>query len=125
MDTYQEDEHVNSNSKLGKLIIKVNNMQKKPLLDDSLSEVLDVFLQKLRQSEDFLINGIFQINFAEAALLLQSSAFIYCKKVDLLWDSINQCQKRMIAFDSEENKVELLRLEEREKSINEKGRLLS
>ncbi|KAL3277036.1 hypothetical protein HHI36_012398 [Cryptolaemus montrouzieri] len=124
MENDQDAEYINNSSKLGKLIVKVNQIGKKPVLDTSLSEILDKFHGYLRQSEDFLSHGIFQINFAEAALLLQSSAFVYSKKVDLLWESIIQCQKRMISFNIEENKEELKKLEEREQKYKRKRKIV-
>lgn len=56
-------------------------------------------MQKLNEEDDYLASGIFNTNFAEAALLLQSSAEVYSKKVDLLWDIIIDYQKRLVLCD--------------------------
>lgn len=118
----QEEEYIDKSSKVGKLILRLNQLEKRPALDNSLGEILDLFLQSLIESEDFFKHGLFKINFAEAALLLQSSSLIYSKKVDLLWDVINEFQKRLISFKSEENEIELKRIEERERKYKRRRR---
>ena len=64
-------------------------------------QVLDDFLEKLGECDRYLENGIFNMNFAEAALLLQSSADVYSKKVDLLWDIIFEYQKRLLLSEEQ------------------------
>ncbi|XP_044756781.1 uncharacterized protein LOC123315230 isoform X2 [Coccinella septempunctata] len=124
MDQEQDEEYIDKSSEVGKLIIRINQLERRPCLDNSLGEILESFLQSLVRSEDFLRNGIFRINFAESALLLQSSASIYSRKVDLLWDMINECQKRLVSFKTEENEKELKRIEEREAKYKRRRRQL-
>lgn len=107
-----------SKTHVGALILKLNAMAKKPHLDDDISgvsmnnchttqtkeltcfvQVLDKYLQKLNESEKYLSNGIFNTNFAEAALLLQSSVNVYGKKVDMLWDVVNEYQHRIVSYE--------------------------
>lgn len=56
-------------------------------------------MEKLNESEKYLSNGIVNTNFAEAALLLQSSVELYGKKIDLLWDSIISYQKHIVTYE--------------------------
>lgn len=56
-------------------------------------------MEKLSESEKYLSYGIYNTNFAEAALLLQSSVELYGKKVDLLWDNIIQYQKHIVTYE--------------------------
>lgn len=92
----------------------LEKMAKKPTVEDDLSGVLDNFLLKLHESRKYLTNGIFNTNFAEAALLLQSAANIYGKKVDNLWDFVLDCQHRMLKYDEKNATAkEVEKLEER------------
>lgn len=63
------------------------------------AQILDNYLEKLNESEKYLSNGIFNTNFAEAALLLQSSVNLYGKKVDMLWDVVNEYQHRIVSYE--------------------------
>lgn len=61
--------------------------------------MLDLFMEHVRESDTYLDNGIFNINFAEVALFLQSCAQVYGKKVDMLWERVFEYQHEMIALE--------------------------
>ncbi|CAH0552857.1 unnamed protein product [Brassicogethes aeneus] len=109
-----ECENYNYNSSsLGKVILKINQMCKKPTIEAGLCEQLDLFVEKLHESDKYLENGIFNVNFTEAALFVQSATELYSKKVDLLWDNILEYQKRMILYETKRDGQEIDKLEER------------
>ena len=51
------------------------------------------------EQSTYLENGIFYMNFAEDALLLQSCGQFYAKRVDKLRDELLQFHTRMIKYD--------------------------
>ncbi|EEZ98859.1 hypothetical protein TcasGA2_TC004469 [Tribolium castaneum] len=96
-------------------------MLKKPTVEADLCQVLDDLLVKVNESDSYLENGIFNINFAEAALLLQSTTDLYGKKVEMLWNIIFDYQKRMISHEKNADKEhELEKLEERKRKYKRK-----
>ncbi|KAJ3666696.1 hypothetical protein Zmor_002130 [Zophobas morio] len=97
-------------------------MSKNPNIEADLSQVLDDFLEKLGECDRYLENGIFNMNFAEAALLLQSSADVYSKKVDLLWDIIFDYQKRLLLSEEQngDKNQEIEKVEERKRKYKRK-----
>lgn len=108
----------------GQLIKLLEQKIKKPEIDDSLGKVLDEFTQLTREQATFLDNGIFQMNFAEDALLLQSCGQYYAKRVDKLWDELLQFHTHLVTDEgttkkctdraqTEARKLELQKLEER------------
>uniref|UniRef100_A0A6P7FK14 Uncharacterized protein LOC114330236 n=1 Tax=Diabrotica virgifera virgifera TaxID=50390 RepID=A0A6P7FK14_DIAVI len=99
-----DDEGYNDRSEIGKLIKKLEKLRKKPQLDNELSSALDIFRDKVSRQKAYLINGIFNINFAEAALFLQGCAELYSKKIDLLWDQFLELHTRLIQYDCEHQK---------------------
>ncbi|XP_044258372.1 uncharacterized protein LOC123007251 [Tribolium madens] len=109
------------NSKISELIKIVAQMLKKPTVESDLSQVLKDLLVKVSESDNYLENGIFNINFAEAALLLQSTSDLYSKKVELLWNIIFDYQKRMISHqDNADKEQELAKLEEMKRKYKRK-----
>lgn len=67
-------------------------------------QALDVFRDLVLRQQQYLNNGIFQTNFGEAALFLQSCAELYGKKIDLLWDELLAFHTRLIEYDCEHEK---------------------
>lgn len=63
-----------------------------------------MFSEHISEQQKYLSNGIFKINFAEAALFLQSCAELFGKKVDLLWDEQISYLTRLIQYDCEHDK---------------------
>ncbi|CAG9833389.1 unnamed protein product [Diabrotica balteata] len=99
-----DDEGYDNRSEIGKLINKLEKLRKKPQLDNELSSALDIFRDKVTRQKAYLINGIFNINFAEAALFIQSCAELYSKKIDLLWDQFLELHTRLIQYDCDHQK---------------------
>lgn len=65
---------------------------------------MDLFNERINEQQKYLNNGIFRTNFAEAALFLQSTAELFGKKVDLLWDEQISYLTRLIQYDCEHEK---------------------
>ncbi|KAJ8956959.1 hypothetical protein NQ317_008520, partial [Molorchus minor] len=99
-----EEDEPDYNTPIGKVIKHINTLSKKPQIDEQLSEALELFSKKLEEQEKYLVNGIFKINFSEAALFMQSSAELYGKKIDLLWDQLLEYHTRLITYDCENQK---------------------
>ncbi|XP_072393138.1 uncharacterized protein [Diabrotica undecimpunctata] len=99
-----DDEGYDNRSEIGKLINKLEKLRKKPQLDNELSSALDIFRDKFTRQKAYLINGIFNINFAEAALFIQSCSELYSKKIDLLWDQFLELHTRLIQYDCDHQK---------------------
>nr|XP_023023262.1 uncharacterized protein LOC111511484 [Leptinotarsa decemlineata] len=93
------DQECDYNSPVGQIIKQINALCKKPKIDDELRSALELFSDKINHQKKFMNNGIFTINFAEAALFLQSCAELYGKKVDLLWDQLLEFHTRLIEYD--------------------------
>lgn len=88
-------------------------------------QILDDFMERIADSDKYLEQGILNFSFTEAAMLLQTSADLYGKKVDLLWDCIFEYQKRMLMADvqQEDKEKEMEKLEERKRKYKRKRRL--
>ncbi|KAB0802724.1 hypothetical protein PPYR_04910 [Photinus pyralis] len=93
-------------SPFSELTLKIINMLKKPTLDSKLGETLDSFISELSISERYLNNGIVNIKFAEAGLFLESSASLYSKRVDLLWDNALEYQMQLCAYNKSQKENE-------------------
>lgn len=95
------------------------------LARDQSPQILDEFMERIADSDKYLEQGILSFSFAEAAMLLQTSADLYSKKVDLLWDHIFEYQKRMLLADGQEEdkEREMEKLEERKRKYKRKRRL--
>lgn len=93
-------------SPLSELTLKIIKMLKKPTLDSKLGETLDSFISELSVSERYLSNGIVNIKFAEAGLFLESSASLYSKRVDLLWDNALEYQMQLCAYNKSQKENE-------------------
>lgn len=123
----EEDEFniLDYRSPKGQLIKLLEQKLKKPEIDECLGQVLDKFNDLVNEQTTFLDNGIFHMNFAEDALLLQSCGQLYAKRVDKLWDDLLNFHTRMVKYDEpcvknsgdnarkEARKLELMKLEER------------
>ncbi|CAH1173719.1 unnamed protein product [Phaedon cochleariae] len=99
-----EEEECDYSTPIGQIIKQMNALSKKPKLDKELGLALDLFHDKISKQQVYLKNGIFNINFAEAALFLQSCADLYGKKIDLLWDQLLEFHTRLIEYDCEHEK---------------------
>ncbi|XP_019871015.2 uncharacterized protein LOC109599449 isoform X2 [Aethina tumida] len=119
-----EEEEINYNSCLGQIIKSYEKLNKNPTIEAGLSELLDVLIAKLNDTEEYTRNGIFSVNFVEASLVIQSAAQLYGKKVDLLWDHVLEFHERMISYDKTENVEEINNLEERINRYRRKKRRL-
>ncbi|XP_018325403.1 uncharacterized protein LOC108737186 isoform X2 [Agrilus planipennis] len=90
-------------SAVSNLILEINELIKKANIDEQLSNILDKFLNNLKESEKYLENGIFTINFQEASLLLEKSCVLYGKKVDILWNDVKENLQRWHSFNKSKN----------------------
>ena len=55
-----------------------------------LAELLSHYMDELGHLEVTFDGGTTTVNFAQAALVLQGTASVYCKKVDFLWQNLNK-----------------------------------
>lgn len=110
----------------GALIVRVNEYLKKPLIEHDLTGILNNYLGVLQESGIYIQNGIFNTNFAEAALLLQGSVQLYGKKVDMLWDFVIEYLNRNMLYEekTDENKDQFELLEERKEKFKRKRKIL-
>ncbi|CAG9856749.1 unnamed protein product [Phyllotreta striolata] len=99
-----EDDDFDENSTIGQLITNVNKICKKPQVDGQLSNVLETFQNKISRQTLYLNNGLFNINFAEAALFIQSCSVLYGKKIDLLWDGVLEFLTTLISSECKDQK---------------------
>ncbi|XP_076251033.1 uncharacterized protein LOC143190551 isoform X3 [Rhynchophorus ferrugineus] len=125
MDEEEEISLLDCKTPKGQLVTLLGQKLKKPEIDDCLGEVLEKFMDLSNQQTTYLDNGIFQINFAEDALLLQSCGWLYGKMVDKLWEYLLDFHKRMVTYDEsvvnnsgdcnkkKARQLELAKLEER------------
>nr|CAH7764450.1 unnamed protein product [Callosobruchus chinensis] len=107
-----EDEHFDDRSPVGQIITHINKLCKKPQIDDQLQKALQRFNAHMDKQKQYLANGVFNINFAEAALFLQSCTTLYGKKVDLLWDELLVLHTRLIEYDCDHEKKKGTKLDE-------------
>ncbi|XP_056643998.1 uncharacterized protein LOC130449905 isoform X1 [Diorhabda sublineata] len=98
------EEEFDCKSAIGQLIQNLQKLYKKPQIDHQLSTALEAFQEKVTRQQAYLNNGIFNINFAEAAIFLQSCTELYGKKVDMLWDELLEFHTRLIEYDCEHDK---------------------
>ncbi|VEN33599.1 unnamed protein product [Callosobruchus maculatus] len=107
-----DDEHFDDRSPVGQIITHINKLCKKPQIDDQLQKALQRFNAHMDQQKQYLANGVFSINFAEAALFIQSCTTLYGKKVDLLWDELLVLHTRLIEYDCDHEKKKGTKLDE-------------
>jgi len=55
-----------------------------------LADILSNYMEELHHVEVTFDGGQTSVNFAQAALVLQGTASVYCKKVDFLWGLLNK-----------------------------------
>jgi len=55
-----------------------------------LADILSNYIEDLQHMEVTFDGGQTSVNFAQAALVLQGTASVYCKKVDFLWAFLNK-----------------------------------
>ncbi|CAH1967090.1 unnamed protein product [Acanthoscelides obtectus] len=107
-----DEEHFDERSPVGQIINHVNKLCKKPQIDEQLQQAIAKFNGHIEHQKRYLSNGIFNINFAEAALFIQSCSTLYGKKVDLLWDELLALHTRLIQYDCEHKKQKGSKLDE-------------
>nr|CAI5860676.1 unnamed protein product [Callosobruchus analis] len=99
-----DEEHFDDRSPVGQIITDINKLCKKPKIDDQLQKAIQRFNAHMQLHKVYLANGVYNINFVEAALFIQSCTILYGKKIDVLWDEILAFHTRLIQYDCDHAK---------------------